>query len=102
MLSPTDISIDILVMCIYWIAAYRAGLSLAYNHLPFRHKIYLILFLLISGLYTFQTYYQLVHDSIAPVPVWDAINGINVLVAFILTGATYSNINKTKDYETAT
>lgn len=88
-LSPTDISIDILIMAIWWLAIYRAIWSIIINHIPFRWKVYLAGFAIVGILYTFQTILQILTGYTAIVWVWDIVNAVTMFMGLTMSTALF-------------
>lgn len=79
-LSPTNISIDLLIAVLYTVAVWRGIVALYLNHLLLRNKIYIACFVALGCLYLFQTTIQLITGNTAIIWIWDIINGISVFL----------------------
>lgn len=93
-LSPTDISIDILVMLIWWLAIYRSIWSIVVNNIPFRWKVYLGIFVTIGTLYSFQTILQIMTHQSAIIWVWDIINALTMFMALTMSTSLFRNVQR--------
>lgn len=88
-LSPTDISIDILVMLFWWLIIYRSVVSIIVNNIPFRWKIYLVGFIVVGCLFTFQTILQVLTQASAIIWVWDILNGVVMFMGLTMSTALF-------------
>lgn len=80
-LSPTNISIDILTALIFLFVCARGLIALYHNHLSWRNKTYIFLFIVIGLLYVFQTIMQIPEGMSSSPALWNVINGIQVFLA---------------------
>ncbi len=90
MLSPTDISIDVLAMALWWIAIYRSIVSILINNISLRQKTYLFLFVVVGCIFSFQTTTQLLTGEKGSVTLWDVHNAIVLFIGLTLSTAFYN------------
>ena len=88
-LSPTDISIDILVVLLWWLVIYRSISSIIINNISFRWKVYLAGFSAVGILFTFQTILQIQTGVNAIVWVWDILNVITMFMGLTMSTALF-------------
>lgn len=81
-LSIANISIDILTALLYMMVCAKGITAIYHNHLSFRDKAYITLFVIIGLLYIFQTILQVPTGMSSSPALWNVINGLHVFVAF--------------------
>lgn len=97
-LSIANISVDILTAIIYGVVCVRGLVALYYNHLTFRDKAYILLFVVIGLLYIFQTLVQIPTGTSSSPAIWNVINGLHVFAALSIV----TLFAKNSEYEKTT
>lgn len=90
-LSLSSISVDILIACIFLLAGYRALIVLLRGKHIARYEIYMVIIIILAGIFAFQTFIQVLTHKTSYVMVWDVFNWILVFLCYTLATRLYRN-----------
>lgn len=84
-LTTTDVSIDILIACIWLVVLFRSMMTFAFTPLCFRMRIITGIIILLGLIYLHQVSITLVSLERADARFWDVFNGLVVFGSLIIS-----------------